>query len=70
MQKRIIIGYILWMSAVVGLAGCKEENRFVRQENQNGYLVTTFDVPEIQKNEEALQLSDLVKNVRVVPLEN
>lgn len=38
---------LLWLFLFLGVAGCKKENGFVRQENRPGYTVTSFDIPEI-----------------------
>lgn len=38
---------LLWLFLFLGVAGCKKENSFVRQENRPGYTVTSFDIPEI-----------------------
>lgn len=60
---------LLWLFLLLGVAGCKKENSFVRQENRPGYTVTSFDIPEIQPDTGPMKLTDVVMNARIIPLE-
>lgn len=61
--------YFFCFLILAGVSGCKKDTPFVRQEQQDGHTVTIFDISEFQQESEPLKLSELVKDVRIIPLE-
>lgn len=60
---------ILLIIVILSLLSCKKQNPFVRQEQMNGYTVTHFDISGQHFAQAPLKLSELIKNVKVIPLE-
>lgn len=54
---------------VLLLIGCKKENSFVRQEQRDGYTVTSFSIPGAQPEQGSMKLTEVMENARIVPLE-
>lgn len=61
-------GLVMLLSVLL-LMGCKKESSFVRQEQRDGYTVTSFSIPEAQPEQGSMKLTEVMENARIVPLE-